>query len=290
MLCKHGVAPDATEGADNCAFFDGRRPHLAYHTLLPNYGRTDCARWTGNTTRQTCGGSREAYVFLQYILDFQRNLPLVTIFTQDDCVRAMLPNRRPAAWGSPLPVSSTATSPDPISAQELGCAWRRAPNLLSVLSRSEQWWATQASIGRATCLCSYISEPYRQESYYWASLMSVIQTRLLGQNLSTRAPRVEWPEDASFAVSRAALKAHPRWLYTALLRLFVVEGQCGAGSILWAHALERLWFEVLNMRMSDKRPLLGWSNVIGSQDQPARGVRHCLDAPMARFGATPVAR
>ena len=124
------------------------------------------------------------------------------------------------------------------------------------------------------CQESLLKRPYR------CTWVSVIQTHLLGQNLSARAPRIEWPEDASFAVSRAALRTQPRWLYVALLRLFIVEDQCGAGAIRWAHALERLWFEVLNVRLSDLQPPVGWFELLSAHQQSSR----CLVVPRSVRG------
>jgi len=47
-------------------------------------------------------------------------------------------------------------------------------------------------------------------------------------------------------VSRLLLRAQPRWMYEVLQRVTTVENACMGGSIMWAHALERLWFELLD--------------------------------------------
>ena len=77
--------------------------------------------------------------------------------------------------------------------------------------------------------------------------MSFAQERFFNYSLNTRSTTVMWPQDAAFAVGRATLLSQPKWMYELMLRLVTVEQACnGAGSIMWAHSLERLWFEVLD--------------------------------------------
>ena len=75
-------------GRCSCNRTSALRTELAYLTTLPNYG---------NAWRKPRCGSREPYVYLQFILDFWANLPPVVVFTQDGCLD------RTCVWGRALP-------------------------------------------------------------------------------------------------------------------------------------------------------------------------------------------
>ena len=59
--------------------------------------------------------------------------------------------------------------------------------------------------------------------------------------------------------ARSWIRAQPKWLFEMMHRLTTVELACmGAGTIMWAHSLERLWFELFDTRVTKTlRPLVG---------------------------------
>lgn len=195
----------------------GRRERLArsvlqFFAVLPNYGRTH---------REPFGGSREPYAYLQFILDFYDNLPPVVIFTQDDSMK------RGTVWGLNL------------------------PDLPRRLEHWEKHWGPGKPPGQSNCLCRYMRETnYRQRGYFWWRWMSFAEERLMSVTLANRSAVVAWPGDATFAVGGSHIRAQPRWLYELMLRLTTVENACGtSGTILWAHSLERLWFEIFDSKV-----------------------------------------
>ena len=192
---------------------------LAYYRVLPNYGRTGPIG-RGNAAN---GGSREPYVYLQFILDFWDNLPNVLIFTQVDC----LAGRQP------------------------GCRHMyTAPRSLAMLQDWPSHWGAPQAPTRANCLCHYVVEPiYTGPRYHWYDMMSQLQHGVFNQTIATRplGTTVQWPTAANFAVGAATVRAAPRWFYELLLKLHVSEGWCpNGGAIRWAHSMERLWFEVFD--------------------------------------------
>ena len=197
------------------------RPWLQYFTVLPNYGMQ---------RKEPYGGSREPYGYLQFILDFWNNMPPVVIFSQDDCLA------RGCAWGQNLPVLSVR------------------------LQRWEREWGEGSAPTAHNCLCKYIREDkYRNRGYFWYRWMSFAQERLFAVNLTKRSNVVDWPQDATFAAGRSWVRhGTPRWMYEVWLRLTTVELACmGAGTIMWAHSLERLWFEVFDVQVTKAfRPLV----------------------------------
>ena len=196
-----------------------QQPQLAYFALLPNYGLTH---------RKPFGGSREPYGFLQYLLDFWDNLPPVTIFTQDDCLKD-------------------------------GCSWGNALTQMRLMLQSwPKFWGIDRLTGAPmpitpeNCLCRIYNENTfaKNKKYYWYRWMSFVQQHLLGTVPENRSTHVHWPQDATFAVSRLVLRSQPRWMYEALLRMTTVENACfNAGTIHWAHSFERLWFELLDSKV-----------------------------------------
>ena len=179
----------------------GRRHNLAYWTTLPNYGST--ARHVRGA-KIPRGGSREPYVYLQFIIDFWDNMPNVVIFTQDDCSKM------------------------------LGCSWTRAPELVPFMRNWESIYAPNI-ITRQNCLCRYVNEPLYgpNQRYFWHRYMSFLQTQLFNTTVSSRGAGIQWPIDAAFAVAGHVIKQQPFWLYETLLRLSVVEEQCmTTGSIM----------------------------------------------------------
>ena len=220
---------------------DGRT-ELAYFTTLPNYGVT----W-----RKPRGGSREPYVYLQFILDFWERLPPVVIFTQDDCL-------------------------------DRTCVWARAlPRLSAYLERWQQVWTGEAMHeAPLSCFCRLMVEHnYEPKKYYWYPLMSFLQSRLLNATLRTRSKDVHWPMDANMAVGRVSIRANPRGFYETLQHLTTVESRClGTGTIEWAHAFERLWMEfydprvpkVLKAQLPYGKCLLRGSVEDGAQTTPAQ--------------------
>ena len=190
---------------------------LAYFTTLPNYGNTKVdPPGVRQDKRHPRGGSREAYVMLQFILDFFDNLPKVVVFSQDDCN---------------------------------SCIWRhRFNDLLSKGARWKDVWGRAARPRHDDCFCRYVQEnTFKQGKYWWHLWMSWAQEAFFDAVPANRSTMVSWPSASSFVVGGATIRAQPRWLYQALLRLSVVERQClRSGTLLWAHTLERLWFEVFD--------------------------------------------
>ena len=85
---------------------------------------------------------------------------------------------------------------------------------------------------------------------FWYRYMSFAQERVFAQTLENRSNVVTWPQDATFAVGSAWIKEQPKWVYEVMHRLTTVELACmGAGTIMWAHSLERLWFELFDKRV-----------------------------------------
>lgn len=186
------------------------RPRLQYFALLPNYG------WQH---KEPHGGSREPYGYLQFILDFWDNMPPVVIFSQDDCLA------RGCMWGNQL------------------------QGLRQRLQHWEREWGPGEPIKQSNCLCKFTKEEdkFKSRGYHWYRWMSFFQERIFNTTPGTRSTTVTWPQDATFAVGRAKIRLVPRWLYESMLRITTVESACmGAGSITWAHAFERLWFELLD--------------------------------------------
>ncbi|KAL1498871.1 hypothetical protein AB1Y20_013395 [Prymnesium parvum] len=221
QLCPAGVllpreAPPLPRGLTRedlgeCAPPGGAR--LAYWTVLPNYGRTAGG---GQLVR---GGSREPFVFLQFILDFWSNMPPVVIFTQDDC------------------------------AKMTACIWLKKPHLYEALKDWRTHWGAAVPFSSKNCFCRIIKESFYGPGsrYYWYRYMSFLQEQLFNVTSATRPPGINWPIDATFVVGRANILQQPYWLYEVLHRVTVVEDQClRSGSIMWAHSYERLWFEILD--------------------------------------------
>ena len=192
-------------------------PNLAYFAVIPNYGQTGKIPY---------GGSREPYGYLQFILDFWGNLPPVVIFSQDDCLA------RGCAWGARL--------------ERLDTALRDWPRHFSGIPSA------------SNCFCKFIREDkYLNRGYFWWRFMSFAQERMFNVTLARRSSVVTWPQDATFAVGSAAIASQPLWVYESWTRLMTVEKACiRAGTIMWAHSLERLWFEVFD-RPAEKRIVPG---------------------------------
>ena len=207
------------------------RPWLQYFALLPNYGLQ---------YKEPYGGSREPYGYLQFIIDFWDNLPPVVIFSQDDCLAR-------------------------------GCAWgNQVPNLPLRLARWEREWGEAATPSSRNCLCKFIREDkYRNRGYFWYRWMSFAQERIFNVTLEARDSIVTWPQDATFAVGAAWIRAQPRWLFESLTRLSTVELSCmGAGTIMWAHSFERLWFELFDTRVTKTiRPAIETPGKRGGPDK-----------------------
>lgn len=188
-----------------CKCVREQRSELAFFTTLPNYGSSEVKPY---------GGSREPFVYLQFILDFWHNLPPVVIFSQDDCLYRT-------------------------------CAWAKfAGHLRLKLQHWPSVWDGGA-MDATNCFCRLMRESnYVKGKYHWYLYMSFLQTRLLNQTPAARSTQVAWPADANMAVGTAAIRRNPLIFYQILHRLSTVESQCMyGGSILWAHAYERLWFE-----------------------------------------------
>ena len=222
---------------------------LAYYRVLPNYGRTGPIG-RGNAAN---GGSREPYVYLQFILDFWDNLPNVLIFTQVDCL----------AW-------------------QPGCRHRyTAPRSIAMLQDWPRHWGAPQAPTQANCLCRYeVTEalnPHRHIRKLLAP-MSQLLHGVFNQTIATRplGTTVQWPMAANFAVGAATVSAAPRWFYELLLKLLVSEGWCPslggftpAPSIRWAHSMERLWFMVFDPNVSKTKTWL-------SASQPLTAKLSCL--------------
>jgi len=219
QFCSHGRLHLPRAGAkcpDDCRCGQrslAEQPTLQYFANVPNYGLTH---------HKPYGGSREPYGFLQYVLDFWENLPPVTIFTQDDCLKSGCP------WGMQLPTLGARLAAWPSE-------WGFWPN------------GQLMPIHRRNCVCRFTLEHnFASRGYFWYRWMSFAQQYMFGTVPENRSSRVAWPQDATFAVSRLLLRAQPRWMYEVLQRVTTVENACMGGSIMWAHALERLWFELLD--------------------------------------------
>jgi hypothetical protein len=112
----------------NCSTARNDDHRLAYYRVLPNYGRTDGRVGINGNNPNPPGGSREAYPYLQFILDFWDNLPNVLIFTQDDCVHR-------------------------------ACRWMlTAPRSIDMLQDWRQHWGEPLAPTRANCMCRYMVE------------------------------------------------------------------------------------------------------------------------------------
>ena len=215
-----GGSPSRQDHPERCGVTN--RPRLQYFAHLPNYGRT-------HTSPR--GGSREPYGYLQFIRDFWDNLPPVVVFSQDDCLA------RGCMWGNQL------------------------PGLEKRLRHWQQEWGEGTRITQRNCLCKFVREHKftRTKGYFWYKWMAFFQERLLNTSLETRSVTVTWPQDATFAVAGSLIRAQPLWMYESLARLTTVESACmGTGSIMWAHALERLWFELLDPDVpKELKPVIG---------------------------------
>ena len=212
-----------------------KRPRLQYFAVLPNYGQARVAPY---------GGSREPYGYFQFVLDFWDNLPPVTIFTQDDCLA------RGCGWGVQLPALSERLK-----------AW-------------EHEWGEHKAPSKSNCLCKFIREEnyMPKAKYYWYRFMSFAQEQLFGTNLSARNAVVTWPQDATFAVSRANILNQPRWMFEGWTRLMTTERACmGVSTISWAHTLERIWFELFDE--NTPKALKDWSNSRDSKGACFLGAR-----------------
>jgi len=129
----------------NCSTWRNDDHRLAYYRVLPNYGRTDGRVGVDGNNPNPPGGSREAYPYLQFILDFWDNLPNVLIFTQDDCVRR-------------------------------ACMWMiTAPRSIEMLQDWRQHWGEPLAPTRANCMCRYMVEHNYGPRYYWWRWMSTLQ-------------------------------------------------------------------------------------------------------------------
>jgi hypothetical protein len=198
------------------------RPWLQYFARLPNYGRM---------VASPHGGSREPFGYLQFILDFWDNLPPVVIFSQDDCLGR-------------------------------GCGWGNAvPQLAPRLAKWESEWGIGMRPTQRSCLCKFVrEETFKSKGYFWWRWMSFLEERLFGVRLQNRSAAIEWPQDATFAIGRSVITSQPKWLYEYLSRLTTVERACmgTAGTIMWAHSIERLWFEIFDERThKHARPVVG---------------------------------
>ena len=226
-MCKH--APTLHYPRRSCPMMCscGRRlardrPILKYFATVPNYGLTH---------RKPFGGSREPYGYLQFILDFWDNLPPVVLFTQDDCLA------RGCSWGMQLP-----------KMRERLRHWQR------------EWGVrpdgSPIPINQNNCMCRvFVEDNFKSRGYFWYRWMSMAQRHLFGVAPENRSTRIVWPQDATFAVSRLILRTQPRWMYESLLRISSVENACMGGTIMWAHAMERLWFELLDPEVAkDLKP------------------------------------
>ena len=129
----------------NCSTWRNDDHRLAYYRVLPNYGRTDGSVGIDGNNPNPPGGSREAYPYLQFILDFWDNLPNVLIFTQDDCVHR-------------------------------ACMWMiTAPRSIEMLQDWRQHWGEPLAPTRANCMCRYMVEHNYGPRYYWYRWMSTLQ-------------------------------------------------------------------------------------------------------------------
>ena len=144
-------------------------------------------------------------------------MPPVVIFSQDDCLAR-------------------------------GCAWGQAlPSLHYRLAHWHKEWAAKRGITRGNCLCKYMVEfKYAKQGYFWYRWMSMAQQHLFGTVLENRSNTVRWPQDADFAVAGEVIRQQPKWLYESLVRMVTVEDACRGGTIMWAHSMERLWFEIFD--------------------------------------------
>ena len=206
------------DGCDCGAVEPPEEHRLAYYRVLPNYGRTDSKPSSSGFNPNPPGGSREPYPYLQFLLDFWDNLPNVILFTQDDC-----PQRR--------------------------CMWMQTvQRSIDMLQDWRQHWGSAHRITRANCMCTYMVENVYGPRYYWYGWMATLQQGVFNQSFEKRPHKniVSWPQDANFAVGAATVKAVPRWFYELLLKLHVTEKWCHGGSIHWAHAMERMWFEIFD--------------------------------------------
>jgi hypothetical protein len=157
------------------------------------------------------GGSREPSAYLTFLLDFRGNLPPVIIFTQDDCGKRFWFLCR---WGAKL------------------------THLHFVLRHMETFYGSGSHWrppDRANCQCEYVFTNYS---------FGPIASPLFGISHSTQ--EVGWPQKAIFAVSRDAILAQDPSLFKILLRLVIVEGNCGPSTLSWSHTLERSWFLIFN--------------------------------------------
>lgn len=94
-----------------------------------------------------------------------------------------------------------------------------------------------------------VETKYAPRGYFWYRWMAMAQQHIFGTEMVNRTNMVRWPQDATFAVGGAVLRRQPRWLYESMLRVVTVEEACKGGTIMWAHSLERLWFELLDTKL-----------------------------------------
>ena len=180
---------------------------LAYFRTLPNLGHD--------------GGGREPHVYTSFMLEFYANLPPWIVFTQDDCSYA--PS---CPWLNP--------------------PWQRR------LGEPRLWRAGGAEVparpSAADCHCAYVTEQFftpRQYGQY--ALIMMLRDGLFVPHARPPPRNISWPKMGIFATGGVDVRARPPRVWEALLRLHAVEGFCrGWAALSWAHALERLWFDLFD--------------------------------------------
>lgn len=233
---------------DECGLSEHRKL-LSYLQVLPNHGKTK-----RTAPNEPSGGSREPYVFLQFLVDFYDNLPTMVLFSQDDHH-----NRGMYASG----VANNA--------------------LVSMLAgESAAALATYATVARRpdgnSCFCR-IARNGRFNTTGFYPIIAGLRNELFGQSTSVHDPTLPgfehtFPMAARFAIGRADVLARPRWLYELLVRLTTAEQVWyWISSTYIANVFERLWFVLfdveLRVRSSANATALRYGQRIDASCQPA---------------------
>lgn len=188
---------------------NGTMHNLRYFAHLTNFGEK--------------GGSREALVYLQFLIDFYDNLPATVVFSQDE---------------------------QGLSGNDAWVPFLTAGGELGSVPLDDTFQA--GGINKDNCLCAWVTEDvYDVQTYGWFHEVNWFDTELLGNDWYVtpesypRKRRLEWPQAAFFAVSRRHARLRSLELYRAARTLTRVESKWRHESTLeWANVFERLWFRI----------------------------------------------
>ena len=173
--------------------------NLRFFKRVPNFGLS--------------GGSREPYIYFDFLLDFYENLPSsAVLFSQDD----------ESEWLRLLNADALRT-PD----------------------------ASFAEMNQGSCECDFMHEDFfAPDVYFWWSWVTWYDEAFLGWKHAATKERpesIEWPQRAAFAVSTSRIRRRSTAFYEKSRSLTRVEGlHAGLPTLSWSNAFERLWFHIFD--------------------------------------------